>query len=201
MKNTYRVYKTLQESKTIKMKLEVLEKDCYYHIYNRGNNGTTIFENDANKLYFLKQVAKYLENKISIFAYCLMTNHFHLVIRLKVEEKEVTQAFSNLFNSYAKAFNKQTNRTGSLFEKHFKRIKLEDENYLKQLIIYVHLNPKHHFDLDFKNFKFSSYQAFLSDKETKIERNEALNLFEDFENFIFCHNQKNEILNEAYTFE
>ncbi|MFC4748766.1 hypothetical protein [Flavobacterium branchiicola] len=50
------------------MKLEVLEKDCYYHIYNRGINGTTIFENDSNKLYFLKQLAKYAENKISIFA-------------------------------------------------------------------------------------------------------------------------------------
>jgi REP element-mobilizing transposase RayT len=183
------------------MKLEVLEKDRYYHIYNRGINGINIFENDANKHYFLKQLAKYSGDKISIFAYCLMNNHFHLVIRLNVEEKEVTQAFSNLFNSYAKAFNKQTQRTGSLFEKHFKRIKLKDENYLKQLIIYVHLNPKHHFDLDFKDFKFSSYQAFLSDKETKIEQNEVLTLFGDLENFIFCHNQKNNLLNETYTFE
>ena len=74
-----------------------------------------------------------------------MNNHFHFVIRLNIEEKEVTQAFSNLFNSYAKAFNKQTNRTGSLFEKHFKRRKLKDENYLRHLIMYVHLNPKHHF--------------------------------------------------------
>jgi putative transposase len=183
------------------MKLEVLEEDRYYHIYNRGINGITIFENDANKLYFLKQLAKYSGDKISIFAYCLMNNHFHLVIRLNVEEKEVTQAFSNLFNSYAKAFNKQTQRTGSLFEKHFKRIKLKDENYLKQLIIYVHLNPKHHFDIDFKDFKFSSYLAFLSNKETKIERDEVLTLFGDLENFIFCHNQKNNFLNETYTFE
>jgi len=183
------------------MKLEVLETDCYYHIYNRGINGTTIFENDANKLYFLKQLAKYTSDKISIFAYCLMNNHFHLVVRLNTEEKEVTQAFSNLFNSYAKAFNKQINRTGSLFEKHFKRIKLKDETYLKQLIVYVHLNPKHHFDLDFRNFKFSSYNAFFSDKETKIEREETINLFGDLDNFIFCHNQKNDLLNETYTFE
>jgi putative transposase len=130
-----------------------------------------------------------------------MNNHFHLVIRLNHEEKEVTQAFSNLFNSYAKAFNKQANRTGSLFEKHFKRIKLKDQNYLRNLIIYVHLNPKYHFDLDFKDFRFSSYRAFLSDKETKIEREEVLNLFSDFNNFIFCHNQKNGFLNETYTFE
>ena len=183
------------------MKLEVLQKDCYYHVYNRGINGANIFENDANKLYFLKQLAKYSANKISIFAYCLMNNHFHLVVRLNAEEREVIQAFSNLFNSYAKAFNKQFNRTGSLFEKHFKRIKLKDETYLKQLIVYVHLNPKHHFDLDFKNFSFSSYRAFLSDKESKIERDEVLTLFGDFQNFIFYHNQKNHLLNETYTFE
>ena len=183
------------------MKLEVLEKDCYYHIYNRGINGSAIFENDANKTYFLKQLAKYSEDKISIFAYCLMNNHFHLVIRLNTEEKEVTQMFSNLFNSYAKAFNKQTNRTGSLFEKHFRRIKLKDENYLKQLIIYVHLNPKHHLNQDFQNFKYSSYQTYLSNKETKIEREEIINLFGNFDDFVFCHNQKNEFLSETYTFE
>ena len=183
------------------MKLEVLEKDYYYHIYNRGINGVNIFENENNKIYFLKQFSKYLSHKVSVFAYCLMNNHFHFVIRLNSDEKEVTQAFSNLFNSYAKAFNKQTNRTGSLFEKHFKRIKLKNEIYLKQLIVYIHLNPKHHFDINFKDYRFSSYQAFLSDKETKIERNEVLELFGDFENFIFCHNQKNDFLNENYTFE
>jgi putative transposase len=167
VKNTYKALETLQDMKTNKMKLEVLEKDCYYHIYNRGINGINIFEKEDNKIYFLKQVSKYLSDKISIFAYCLMNNHFHLVIRLNNEEKEVTQAFSNLFNSYAKAFNKQTNRTGSLFEKHFKRIKLKDESYLKQLIVYIHLNPKHHFDLDFKDFKFSSYPAFFRIKTRK----------------------------------
>ncbi|MEP6930341.1 MAG: hypothetical protein ABI850_10020, partial [Flavobacterium sp.] len=117
------------------------------------------------------------------------------------EEKEVTQLLSNLFNSYAKAFNKQTKRTGSLFEKHFRRIKLSEENYLKQLIVYVHLNPKHHFDLDFQSFRFSSYLTFLSDKETKIEREEVLELFGGFDNFVFCHKQKNNLLNEKYTLE
>jgi hypothetical protein len=69
------------------------------------------------------------------------------------------------------------------------------------LIVYIHLNPKHHFDINFKDFRFSSYQAYLSNKETKIERNEVLSLFGDFENFLFCHNQKNDFLNETYTFE
>jgi putative transposase len=183
------------------MKLEVLEKDSYYHIYNRGINGCLIFENDENKNFFLKQLSKYLLGKISIFGYCLMNNHFHLVIRLNVEEKIVTQSFSNFFNSYAKAFNKENDRTGSLFEKHFKRIRLNDEEYLKQLILYVHLNPKHHLDLKFQDYKYSSYQAFISNKETKIEKEEVLTLFGGQENFIFCHNQKNDFLTKKHTFE
>jgi putative transposase len=183
------------------MKLEVLEKDNYYHIYNKGINGVNIFESEANKTFFLNQFSKHLHEKILIFAYCLMDNHFHFVIRLIEEPEIVTQGFSNFFNSYAKAFNKENGRTGSLFEKHFKRIKLENEEYLRNLIVYIHLNPKNHLDLDFKKFKFSSYQSFLSNKETKLEREEILNLFGGIENFVFYHDQKSEFLTEKYTFE
>ena len=100
------------------MKLEVLEKDYFYHIYNRGINSETIFLSNDNKLYFLKLFSKYLIGIVDVYAYCLMDNHFHIVIKIVEEEKIVTQSLSNLFNSYAKAFNKQNNRTVSLFEKH-----------------------------------------------------------------------------------
>ena len=183
------------------MKLEVLEKECYYHIYNRGVNGCIIFENDENKNFFLRQLSKYLLDNVAIVAYCLMDNHFHLVVQLKAEQELVTQSFSNFFNSYAKAFNKQFNRTGSLFEKHFKRIKLNDETYLRQLIVYIHLNPTHHLEVDFRAFKFSSYQAMLSSKETKLQKEEVLLLFGGKENFIFSHNERNDYLSEKYTLE
>ena len=182
------------------MKLEVLEKDKVYHIYNRGINSETIFNSVENKQYFLKLYSKYLENKADAFAYCLMDNHFHFIIRI-VNEKEITQALSNLFNAYAKAFDKQNNRTGSLFEKHFKRIEIENETYLKNLIQYVHLNPKHHLDLDYKSFQFSSYQSIISDKPTKLLRNEVIQLFDSKDNFIYCHDFKNEILSEKHMLE
>lgn len=141
-----------------------------------------------------------MENKAETFAYCLMDNHFHFIIRI-VNENEITQALSNLFNAYAKAFNKQNNRTGSLFEKHFKRIQIEDETYLTNLIQYVHLNPKHHLDLDYKSFQFSSYQSIISDKTTKLLREEVIQLFDSLENYIYCHEYKSEILTEKHMLE
>ena len=54
------------------MKLEVLERDHFYHIYNRGINSENIFLSDDNKFYFLKLFLKYLTDKIEVFAYCLM---------------------------------------------------------------------------------------------------------------------------------
>lgn len=183
------------------MKLEILEQNHIYHIYNRGINSVPIFLSDENKSYFLRLFSKYLIEKVEVYAYCLMGNHFHLVIKIIEDEKIVTQAFSNLFNAYAKAFNKQNDRTGSLFEKHFKRIKIQDESYLRNIIQYVHLNPKHHLDLNFKTYKYSSFQSIISHKQTKLARNEVLNYFDDIDNFIYCHDFKNEILLENFTLE
>lgn len=182
------------------MKLEILEKGYYYHIYNRGINGCNIFANNDNKKYFLSRLKHYLIPNISVFAYCLMDNHFHLVIRIENDTKLI-QKVSNFFNAYAKAFNKQQNRTGSLFEKHFKRVRLENEAYLRNLIVYVHLNPTHHLNQDFTKFHFSSYATFLSNKPTALARNEVIELFGGFDNFVYCHSARQEFLNETYTFE
>src|SRR5690606_18752059 len=183
------------------MKLEVLQKDKFYHIHNRGIDGSNIFNSDENKSYFLKLVSKYLTDKVSILAYCLMDNHFHFVIQIVEDEKVVTQALSNLFNAYVKAFNKQQNRTGSLFEKHFKRIELTSEDYLKNLIIYIHLNPTHHLNINFTDYKFSSYQDILNEKESMIFKNEVIELFDYIDNFKYCHNSKRQIIEDKYLLE
>ena len=112
------------------MALEKPEKDHYYHIFNRGINSAFIFKTEDNMSYFLTLIEKHLTSKVDVLAYCLMNNHFHLVVKIASEEKIATQALSNLFNAYAKAFNKQQNRTGSLFERPYKRIRIQDETYL-----------------------------------------------------------------------
>jgi REP element-mobilizing transposase RayT len=183
------------------MKLETLQREKFYHIYNRGINSTAIFVSNENKSYFLKLVAKHLKDKVAIYAYCLMDNHFHFVIQVVEDEKVVTQAFSNLFNAYAKAFNKQQKRTGSLFEKHFRRIKLDSEEYLKNVIVYVHLNPANHLNIDFKRFPFSSYQSVLAHEETLVAKDEVLVFFTDVENYIFCHDAKQKVLENKFLLE
>lgn len=183
------------------MKQDFFESGAVYHVYNRGNNQEDIFIEEKNYPYFLTLLKKYLIPVADIYAYCLLKNHFHLALRIKDEDllteklkKKPYLAFSNLFNAYSKAINIAYNRRGSLFQEHLHRIRVEDEEYLMQLIAYIHLNPvKHGFTDDFKLYKYSSYQAYISEKPTSIEKNYILNLFGDKINFEYWHD-----LNKLY---
>jgi REP element-mobilizing transposase RayT len=184
------------------MKLEPIEKDHYYHIYNRGINGCKIFKNNDNYNYFIKLFSKYLCRFVTVYAYCLLNNHFHFVVRIDDQEKIVSQKFSNFFNAYVKAFNKANDRTGSLFEKPFKRIRLHSEDYLKSLIVYVNTNPtKHKVLYNFEDYLFSSYCHTLNNSSPIIKSNDAIELFDDIENFKFVHQYRKVILTGKYTFE
>ncbi|MFT6065811.1 MAG: coproporphyrinogen III oxidase/REP element-mobilizing transposase RayT, partial [Polaribacter sp.] len=177
------------------MKLEVLEKDNYYHIYNRGINGASIFESDENMRYFLTLVEKHLSQSIIILSYCLLKNHYHFLVKINCDGKVATQLFSNLFNAYAKAYNKQQNRTGSLFEKHFKRKKVVSNEYLRNLIVYIHRNPENHTIIDdFRKYNFSSYQEVISGNTSFVKINETIQAFDDLNNLIFVHNNNNKDL-------
>ena len=171
--------------------MEILKKDNYYHVYNRGINSQMIFKDENNMNYFLKLVTKYLSPKANVLAYCLLNNHFHFAIEVTSETKEINQAFSNLFNAYTKAYNKQNSRTGALLERPFKRKQIKDENYLRQLIVYIHRNPENHNLVeDFQTYEFSSFNSFISKDETLISTKKSyiIELFEDLNNFMATHN-------------
>jgi hypothetical protein len=108
-----------------------------------------------------------------------------------VEDVIISKKFSNFFNAYAKAINKQYNRSGSLFKDRFSRKIVKDENQLRNLILYIHTNPAHHgFVEDFSTYKYSSYNSLLSNKETLLDRKFVINQFEDKENFKYVHRTK-----------
>ena len=178
------------------MKIDYFEPGVVYHVFNRRNNKEDIFKEEKNYMYFLSLLQKYVMPVAEIYAYCLMKNHFHLVVRIKdadlLEDKYKKKpylGFSNLFNAYTKSINKMYNRTGSLFQEHLHRKRVEDDEYLMQLIAYVHLNPvKHEFTDDFKNYRYSSYKAYVSAKPTNVICDYVMSLFGDIANFEYWHN-------------
>ena len=108
--------------------------------------------------------------------------------RQKIISSYLTKQWSNLFNSYTQAYNKQNNRQGSLFMRNYKRKKIGDEHYLKKLIHYIHYNPvKAGLTSEPKKWDFSSYRSVLSNKPTNLMREEVIALFDDLENFKSCH--------------
>ena len=174
-------------------------EDTYYHIYNRGNAGAILFYKEKNYSYFLKQYQKYISPLLDTFAYCLLPNHFHFLARVKDEldlsniknlALHISEHFRRLFITYAQAINKQENRSGSLFQKPFKRIPVEREAHLLSLVSYIHMNPsKHRISKNFKQYPFSSYQSILSTNTTNLQRKIVLDWFGSKEAYIRFHEE------------
>ena len=169
-----------------------------YHIYNRGNNGENIFIEERNYHYFMRLYAKYISPFAETYAYCLLRNHFHLMLRIRDENdcqsskdwqsSSPSRAFSNLFSTYTKAINKAYQRSGSLFEKPFKRKPVTSDRYFKKLVAYIHQNPqKHGLIEDFRDWPYSSYRAMISDKPTKLSRDVTLSWFDSSSAMVQYH--------------
>ena len=167
-----------------------LQPGQYYHIHNRGNNRECIFIEERNYRYFLKLYAEHIEPIADTFAYCLLPNHFHFLVYIKDLSglKKPSQHFSNLFNAYTKALNKAYDRTGALFQRPFGRIPVTSDAYFIHLVTYIHQNPqKHGLVADFCTWPYSSYHAHLSDKPTKLQRDDVLAWFDGAEGFKMAH--------------
>ncbi|MFP4471820.1 MAG: transposase [Bacteroidales bacterium] len=181
---------------------EIFEPGYFYHIFNRGNNKEKIFFEEKNYQYFMDLVGKYLLPVADIYCYCLIPNHFHILLRIKdldnlEQSDKLYQPFSNFLNAYTKAINKSINRYGSLFQKNLHKIRIREMKYLQNLIAYIHLNPvKHEITEHFHNYPYSSYRSLISEKPTKLQRNEVIRMFDDQQNFIYWHNVKKYLMDE-----
>ena len=135
----------------------------FYHIYNRGTEKRNIFMSRSDRDRFLSLL--YLANQkdpadlklqgstlseiaeertgsplVEIVAYCLMPNHFHLLIR-EIEEGGISKFMQKITTGYTMYFNRKYERSGSLFQGRFKATHVADDRYLRYLISYIHLNP------------------------------------------------------------
>jgi putative transposase len=166
-----------------------LEKGNLYHVYNRGNNGERIFYNSSNYRYFIEKLEYHVLPYTDILGWCLMPNHFHLMIYVRHEQIfsiTINQSFGKMLSSYARAINVQEKRTGSLFQQHTKAICLNENTRLKPswyrimgvtkinswndnsnypliCLNYIHLNPVNAgLVMDQKEWNWSSYRQIYS---------------------------------------
>ena len=178
-----------------------LEPDKYFHIFNRGNNYENVFYERKNYTFFLQRYKYYLAEHAQTFAYCLMPNHFHLLI--KVVSPQMSKRFADFMQSYVKSFNNMYNRHGSLFLKNFKRVEVSTDDQFKRLIFYIHYNPeKHEISDDYRTYYFSSYHSLISDKTTNLHRDDVHDWYGGKDEFVDFHSYlKNMKISEKLALE
>jgi REP element-mobilizing transposase RayT len=151
----------------------IWQRGMHYHIYNRGARQVTIFREPTNYLFTISKLKKYSQAKgISILAYCLMPNHYHLLIRQDGEEAagDLPQL---VFNSYSKAYNKMYSHSGTLFEGRFRAKVIQTTSHLLHLCRYIHSNPvKDGIVAEPDDWPYSNYLEWIEERQgTLIDRN------------------------------
>jgi len=188
-----------------------------YHLYNHANGKENVFTEQKNYDFFLKKLAHHILPVCKLFSYCMMPNHFHLVLQVREEEAlrklwqkrsdlpqlsqkqielKISKSFANLFSSYTQAYNKIYNRMGSMFIPSMKIVSIEDDAHFCKAVHYTHSNPVHHgFIKKMEDWPNSSYRIFLSKSSTKLERDLVLETFGGLDTFIKYHEQPIDLKN------
>lgn len=194
--------------------VKIYVENGYYHIYNRGIEKRTIFEDEQDYKTFLKYLkeslssppdpktitktfsvrgvtfdatprqVKNFDKKIDLMAYCLMPNHFHLLIK-QIGLMDINKFMQSLSTRYSMYFNKKYKRIGKLFQGSYKAVLITTDEYLLHLSRYIHLNPTE-FTKDIAN-AYSSYAEYIGKRKTSwIKTKEILSYFDkaskDFNN-------------------
>ncbi len=140
-------------------------KGAYYHIYNRGVEKKDIFHHEKDYLYFLNKVEDYLQDnptKIDVLAYCLMPNHYHLLVQNKTD-RSIEKFIRSIATSYAQYVNKKYQRIGHLFQSSYKAALLKEDIEILNLSRYIHRNPISKNNLGtMENYKYSSYKKYTT---------------------------------------
>lgn len=184
-------------------KMKIFGEGVFYHAYNRGYNKQAIFRDDHDCRTFLHLFSKYLEpgyqekrftdkgeeywvesnhvyNDVDLVGYCLMPNHFHLLLYQKTL-KGMPKLLSRLSSNYATYFNQKYQTEGSPFQDTYKAVIVKTEGQLAHLSRYIHANPsKIVGGQSLGTYPYSSYQFYLSGKiPTWLRPATVLNSFEN----------------------
>lgn len=182
----------------------------YYHIYNRGVNKQTIFHDDQDYQVFLGLLKRYLSkttqkdtygrdgvtfyDDIELLAFCLMPNHYHLLIYVNERPRAMSELMRRIGTSYTMYYNKKYQRVGNLFQSRFKASRITNEPYLLHISRYIHRNPQ-----DYYNWQYSSYPYYIKNWVAEWVRPQKIyDLYEwgTYEDFVNDHDNFNEMRDE-----
>ncbi len=154
-----------------------LSSSHIYHIMFRGNSGRDIFLDDEDRKRFLYILTnKKKDNEFILYAYCLMSNHLHLI--LKENKDNISHIMKRINTTYAIYFNKKYQQSGHLFQDRFKSEVIKDEPYLLAVIRYIHNNPlKARLVKLPEDYKWSSYSEYINNRSRLIAKEDILKLF------------------------
>jgi putative transposase len=171
-------------------------EEGYYHLYNRGVEKRIIFQEDKDYKVFLYYLKRYLTkapentneikprfkndlyNKIQLVSYCLMPNHFHLLVK-QVGQRTIVDFMRVLTNCYTGYFNQKHERVGALFQGTYKGVLVDNESYLLHLSRYIHLNPLE-INNNLLDYPYSSYGDYLCQRNTSwVHPEEILAFFKE----------------------
>lgn len=195
------------------------EEDSYYHIFNRGVEKRDIFLEDKDYCFFqtylyiylrpLKKVLekhpdlplrlynKNLSEEVELLGYCLMPNHFHLLLKQKTKNG-ISKLMKQITNAYTLYFNQKNNRVGGLMQGTFKAVGIDDDNLLIHIMRYIHLNPiASNLTQDLNTYQWSSYPDYLGkENELPCSEDEILSYFSSVEAFEKFHKDQEEYAKE-----
>lgn len=152
------------------------DTNAYYHVYNRGTGKQPIFLDAQDKRKFLSLLARHLDAdselvrgdgrtyetyELELVAFCLMKNHFHLLLYQLDDIEAVTKLLRSVSTAYTMYFNFRYKRQGGLFQGIFKASKIQNESYLEHISRYIHLNPR-----TYKTYAWSSLAEFVGRRST-----------------------------------
>lgn len=148
----------------------------FYHVIARGINKELIFNQTREKVYLKKILKEFLsEHSVEIYAYCIMSNHVHLIIKSEIQELSIYMA--KCLAKYAEYYNYKHKRNGHVFQNRFKSECIETSKYYWNCLRYIHLNPlKANQVKSITNYKYSSILEYKKKDPQLIDKN-ALEAF------------------------
>ena len=184
--------------------------ESYYHVYARGHSRDKIFDDNSDYAKFLNLLQRYLTkdqqtdryginykclyDKLELLCFCLMENHFHLLIYQR-DEGSMQSLMRGVMTSYSRYFNQKYDKSGSLFESTYKASLISNQSYLEHISRYIHLNRR-----NWKTTPYSSISYYTGEYEADwVRPDRILSMFssrDEYLDFVSDYEENQRMLDE-----